>query len=187
MRFIALLSAALLALLLGCGTPTVTTMPNTEEPTAEESSAEPTKATPKNAGPAKVGDTITLQGYEPAVKVAVTVAKVYPNRPGGEFDQPQDGHRFYAVQLVLKNVGEAGYGDSPGNGAYLIDSEGQQHSTTYASVQGLQGFEGTVTMGPGDTRRGVIVFEVPENAKIDRLQFALESGFADQKGEWHLR
>lgn len=32
----------------------------------------------------------------------------------------------------------------------------------------------------------MVVFEVPESAKLVKLQFALNSGFADQKGEWTL-
>ncbi|MDP9849663.1 hypothetical protein [Streptosporangium lutulentum] len=45
-------------------------------------------------------------------------------------------------------------------------------------------FGGSVTMGAGDSRKGIIVFEVPQAAKISKFQFALNSGFADQKGEW---
>lgn len=32
----------------------------------------------------------------------------------------------------------------------------------------------------------MILFEVPQNAMLDKFQFALNSGFADQKGEWVL-
>lgn len=38
-----------------------------------------------------------LQGYEPSLKIAVTVVKAYPDRPGtSEYGQPQSGKRFYA-------------------------------------------------------------------------------------------
>lgn len=184
MKAPALLSTALLVLLVGCGTPTVTNTPDAgvpeTTPAPETSSAAPKPTT------AKVGSTITLQGLEPGLKVAVTLVKVYPDRPGAnEFEQPQSGNRFYAVQLMLKNVGTDVYSDSPSNGAYLIDSEGQQHSTAFANVRGLQPFAGgSVTLAAGDQRRGTLVFEIPENTKIERFQFALDSGFAEQKGEW---
>jgi hypothetical protein len=187
MKATALVSAVLLVLLVGCGTPTVTDSPDPAGTDVPSAAPETTSAAPR-ATTANVGSTITLQGYEESLKVAVTLVKVFPDRPGAnEFEQPQPGNRFFVVQLVLKNVGTAAYSDSPSNGAYVIDSEGQQHASTVANVRGLQGFAGgSVTLSAGDQRRGVLVFDVPEKAKIVKLQFALESGMADQKGEWRL-
>ncbi|MER6829532.1 DUF4352 domain-containing protein [Streptosporangium sp. NPDC000563] len=73
---------------------------------------------------------------------------------------------------------------SPSNGAMLIDTEGQQYRTTYGDIQEGVSFAGSVTMSSGDSRKGVLVFEVPKTMKIKKLQFALDSGFADHKGEW---
>jgi hypothetical protein len=86
----------------------------------------------------------------------------------------------------LANQGVAVYSDSPSNGAVLIDGEGQQFRSTLHQVSEGQSFGGSATINVGDSRKGVIVFEVPEGAKLVKFQFGLNSGFAQQKGEWTL-
>ncbi|MEV8637799.1 DUF4352 domain-containing protein [Streptosporangium sp. NPDC051023] len=188
-------SARLLALavttaaLTACGTPTVTSTPDADtaaeeaaisKPSEGESSAGSTK--PKPAG---IGDAITLTGSDEGLKIAVSVVKVIKNgKAPNEIQNAQAGKRLYGVELVLKNVGTATYDDSPSNGAKVIDSEGQEHDPSlFGEIAGTTQLKST-TIAPGDKRRGVLVFEVPAKAKIERLQFALNSGFADQKGVW---
>ncbi|MFC3986432.1 DUF4352 domain-containing protein [Streptosporangium jomthongense] len=186
-------STRLLALTLGtaaaltaCGTPTVTTSPDTaaqeaaiSKPSAAESSATPAK---KKAG---VGDIITLTGSEETLKVSVKVAKVITKgAPANDMVKADAGKRLYGVELVLKVTGTATYDDSPSNGAKVIDDEGQEYDASlFGEIAGTHKLNAT-TIAPGDVRKGTLVFEVPTNAKITRFQFALNSGFADQKGVW---
>lgn len=135
---------------------------------------------------ATVGQAITLEGRDPGLKVQVTLSRVIDPATAGEFFTPKTGNRLVAVELTLTNAGQATYSDSPTNGAVLIDSEGQQWRQSIADVREGQGFGGSVTMSGQDTRKGVIVYELPESAKPAKFQFALDSGFADQKGEWLL-
>ncbi|WP_214106781.1 DUF4352 domain-containing protein [Acrocarpospora catenulata] len=154
--------------------------PAQTEPTAD---AQPATAPPADA-PAAIGSAITLSGMKSTLKVAVTVTRVIPGTPKNQFLKPDAGNRWVAVELELANVGQDVYSDSPSNGAYLIDSEGQQYRTTFGEVQEGVSFGGSVTVSTGDRRKGVLVFEVPESARLAKFQFALNSGFADQKGEW---
>ncbi|MEU8275684.1 DUF4352 domain-containing protein [Microbispora bryophytorum] len=136
--------------------------------------------------PAHVGGTLSLKGFQ-GLQVDVTVTKVeLKATPANDFLKPKDGNRFVAIELKLDNKGQATYEDSPSNGAVVVDDQGQQYRTTFAEVKEGQAFQGSVTMSSGDSRKGVIVFEVPEGAKLAKLQFALNSGFSDQKGEWVL-
>ena len=85
---------------------------------------------------AAVGGAITLQGSDPGLQVAVTLTKIVENaKPKNDFSKPETGDRFFAVQLILNNTGQVAYSDSPTNGAYLIDAEGQQYSSTYGEVR----------------------------------------------------
>ncbi|MET9816674.1 hypothetical protein [Streptomyces sp. NPDC006355] len=43
-----------------------------------------------------------------------------------------------------------------------------------------------VRLKPGAKALGWIVFEVPKNSKVATVQFAKDSGFAEQTGEWQL-
>lgn len=135
---------------------------------------------------ATVGGSITLQGMDPGLKMTVTVARVVDPATGDQFSKAKAGNRLVAIELTLANAGDVVYSDSPTNGAMLIDGEGQQYRTTFQTVQEGQAFGGSATINKGDSRKGVIVFEVPDGAKLAKLQFGLDSGFAKQKGEWTL-
>ncbi|YCK35185.1 DUF4352 domain-containing protein [Actinomadura sp. ATCC 39365] len=176
---------------------TTASSPNAAMPSRLAESAAPEASAPEASAPAEtaaqgptttaVGDALTLQGSDPALKVTVTVTKVVnPATPADEFMKPKPGNKFVAVELTLTNAGTIVYSDAPTNGALLIDGEGQQYRTTLFRVREGQSLNGSTTIIAGDTRRGVIAFEVPEAAKLAKLQFALNSGFADQKGEWTL-
>lgn len=182
------------ALVIAIGSPTprdtivstadgpATAGPATSQPPAQQQQPQPDKP----ATTARVGETISLEGMQ-QVKVAVTLNQLFdPATPAQEFMKPKAGHRFVAIQLTLTNQGDATYKDAPTNSAHLIDGEGQQYSSSFGEVTEGKAFSGVVTMGGSDSRRGVIVFEVPEAAKLVKLQFALNSGFADQAGEWAL-
>ncbi|GAB3161908.1 DUF4352 domain-containing protein [Microbispora hainanensis] len=136
--------------------------------------------------PAEVGGTLTLEGRDPGVKVDVTVTKVVEKAtPASDFLKPKSGNRYVAIEFRIKNKGRAVYSDAPSNGAKLIDDQGQQYNTTYGEVREGVLF-GAITVSPGDIRKGVVLYEIPESVKLAKFQFALNSGFADQKGEWVL-
>jgi hypothetical protein len=136
---------------------------------------------------AKLGDTITLEGSD--TKMAVTVNHVLDPPSVGQFDQPlEKGSRFVGVEMTLQNVGDQTYNDSPSNGATLIladDSQAQSTIVTGGECSG--GFAESSTISPGSRRNGCIVFEVPGQAAPKTFQFALDSGFGPQSGEWTLR
>lgn len=142
--------------------------------------------TQPSSAPVAVGGTITLQGNDPGLMVAVTVTKVVPQAtPSNQFLHPKTGFRYVAIELQLHNVGQAVYDDFPSNGADLIDDQGQQYSSTFGEV--AEGVKlSSVSVTTGDTRKGVILFEVPEQVRLAKFQFGLNSGFARQKGEWMI-
>ncbi|TMR94342.1 DUF4352 domain-containing protein [Nonomuraea basaltis] len=154
---------------------------------AAESTAPPVEEAKEQPSTATVGGSLTLEGTDPGLQMTVTVNKlVNPATPAQDFMKPKTGNKFVAVQVTLSNVGQAVYSDAPTNGALLIDGEGQQYRSTFYEVREGQPFGGMATINNGDSRKGVIVFEVPETAKPAKFQFGLNSGFADQKGEWTL-
>lgn len=135
---------------------------------------------------ARVGDTIELAGMSDGEKMAVTVVQVVDPAPAGEFFEPSQGNRYVAVQFQLENTGTAAYDDSPSNGAVVIDTAGQSFNSTIGDTTAGPSFPGSVTIGPGDTGLGFITFEVPHGSQVSKVQFALNSGFADETGEWQV-
>ncbi|MER6492687.1 DUF4352 domain-containing protein [Streptomyces griseorubiginosus] len=166
---------------------TVTDKPNTATPKAASSSkpaAEPSTAAPAPAG---VGDTITLKGSEEGSQLDVTVVKVAdPARSSDEYTSPEDGNRWVGVQFRLLNSGSKAYGDSPANGAQIYDKDGQQFGPVFADITAGPSMSSEVKLKPGAKALGWITFEVPKGVKAATVQFAMNSGFADQTGEWKL-
>ncbi|GJF34724.1 hypothetical protein KNE206_74240 [Kitasatospora sp. NE20-6] len=135
---------------------------------------------------AKVGDTIALKGFEKNSTADVTVVKVVDNAEGeDEFSKPADGKRFVAVQFRIKATGKA-YSDAPSNSAKLLDTQGQSYDAGFYDTKAGQGFSGSVDVAPGESGLGFLTFEVPVGTVLDRVQFTLDSGMADQTGQWKL-
>ncbi|WP_306191300.1 DUF4352 domain-containing protein [Streptomyces sp. MK5] len=144
----------------------------------------------KTAAPetAKVGDTLTLKGQDEGSRLDVTLVKVAdPAKPADDFTEPESGKRFVGVQFKLVNTGKAAYSDSPSNGAQVADTEGQQFDATIADITAGPSMSSDLRLKPGAKGLGWIVFEVPKGAKVSTVQFTMDSGFADQTGEWKLR
>jgi hypothetical protein len=131
-----------------------------------------------------VGSSITLRSYDEDLRI--TLLKVRnPARVAGEFGAPRPGHKLVAVLLKLTNLGRVFYRDSPGNGARLIGASRDVYLTMLPGIDpNLDGYGG---MRQGDSQVGWLTFEVPIRMRPWKLRFVLDSGFADQTGEWLLR
>jgi hypothetical protein len=178
----------LFALLVGCSTGKITTGPAptpstvTSPPAASASNpASPTTAAPR----AQVGDTLNLAGTDSGSRMAVTVTRVVdPATAADEFSTPSPGNRLVSVQFRLKNIGTTVYSDAPSNGAEAIDSNGQGYSAWIAGSAAGPSFPGIVHLAPDDTALGYVTLQVPNGAKVAKVQFTLSSGLADDTGEW---
>lgn len=174
----AFLGAGMLWIGAACTEPEVTSSP---APT-------PSSASSPSAPAAAVGDTINLAGVQASEQMAVTLVVVAdPAQPTTDLDEPEGGKRLVGVQLKLNNIGTAVYQDSPENSATLIDADGQRFNSTLVSeITAGPVFPGSVTIAAGDRAVGFVVFEIPTHSAATRLQFALNSGFAPQTGQWRL-
>ena len=177
----------IIAIGTGCSLPSSSSVATSAKSTGSGStgSAATAKAAAKPAA-AKVGDTIALSGFE-GEKADVTVVKVV-DRPKGadEFTEPESGKRFYAVQFRIKDTGGKAYSDSPSNGAKVVDSAGQSYEADFSDTKAGASFPSAVNIASGSSGLGYITFQVPTGAKITQIQFGLDSGMADQTGQWNV-
>ena len=185
---------AIVALVLGvsvasCGgtqtiVKTVTSSSTTDTATtaAQTSAASQTSA----AHQAVIGDTLKLQGSGGEL-MAVTVDQVMDPLQVGSADQADAGSRFVGVQITLKNVGSATYSDSPSNSATLLSNTNEQAKTAIVSGGPCgNDFQSSANIAPGATEQGCVPFQVPTGQSATSLQFTLNSGFANQTGQWSL-
>jgi hypothetical protein len=183
-KFLVVMPAVLSLALTACAGTEVTSSPD-KKPANSGSHSTSAKS---QAAPAGIGDTITLKSNEDNLKLEVTVVKAISSaKPKDEFNVPEQGQRFAAVQIRLKNVGSTTYDDSPGNGAKLIDGQDQQYDEAMSDIAQGPSIGSSVKLAPGGSRKGYLVFAVPKKAKIAKFQFALDSGFGPQAGEWLLK
>lgn len=166
-------------------TPTVTSVKSTPQgggATGGSGSGSKARATA-----AKVGDTISLKGME-GESADVTVVKVVDNPQGADqFTTPDSGKRFYAVQFRIKDTSSAAYSDTPGNGAEVVDSQGQVYQADIVDdTTAGDSFPAALTIADGDSALGFITFQVPTGTRIVKIQFGLDSGMADQTGQWNV-
>ncbi|MFF4803427.1 DUF4352 domain-containing protein [Streptomyces sp. NPDC001351] len=165
----------------------VTSTPASATARAGHSAGAKSGANARKPDVAKIGDTISLKGTDDGSKLDVTVVKVVdPAKPADEFTQAGAGKRFVGVQFQLVNTGTAAYSDSPSNGAQVADRQGQQFESTFGDISAGPSMSSDVRLKPGAKALGWIVFEVPKASKVTTVHFAMDSGFADQTGEWKL-
>ncbi|MFF8560988.1 DUF4352 domain-containing protein [Streptomyces albidoflavus] len=136
---------------------------------------------------AKVGDAITLKGFD-GEKVEVTVVKVVdPAKSKDEFMAPEDGNRWLGIQFQLVNKGDKAYQDSPTNGMQVADAEGQMFQTAFGEITAGPALSSDVRLAPGAKALGWVTFDVPKDVKVSQVQVALNSGMADHTGQWTLQ
>jgi hypothetical protein len=152
----------------------------------------PTSTTTPDAAPAarpavaSVGETVDLAGSD-GLKMGVTVTKVIDPLQGGSLDDPEAGQRFVGIVVAMRNTSQTGYADSPSNGATLVYGDDEQANATVVTGGECEGdFSSDAKIAAGDRRKGCIAFELPRTAKLKKFQMTLNSGFADQTGEWSL-
>ncbi|MFG2617797.1 DUF4352 domain-containing protein [Streptomyces sp. NPDC048507] len=180
-------AVALLAL-TACGpTNEITTKP---DPKAAPPSPVIPNAAPSPSAPSRtaaVGDTLTLKGNTDGEQLAVTIKKwADPAQSADAYIKAADGKRWVAAQFELVNTGTAVYSDSPGNGTQVADAEGQQFQTTFGEITAGPAMTSAAKVSPGSKVLGWVVYEVPKDSKIVKVQFAMNSGFASQTGEWAI-
>ncbi len=126
------------------------------------------------------GKTQTLTGLTPAEKMAIRPYKVA--RFNASLPAPT-GKLWVGVWLQMKNVGKKGYSDSPLTGAWLV-TKSKKKITGSISIGGACKNPSTLKIAVGKSVNTCIAFEVPKSAKLSTFGFALDAGFANQKGTW---
>ncbi|MGW7331228.1 hypothetical protein ACWGIU_22065 [Streptomyces sp. NPDC054840] len=112
-----------------------------------------------------------------------------PHRwPGVRSDRGRraDLHPWCERELWRGRLPPAVYRDSPAPAAHLLDTSGQRFARDDVPTTAGPAFPGTVTLDPGGTAEGFITFRLPQDADPAAVQFALDTGLADDVGQWSL-
>ncbi|THA44489.1 DUF4352 domain-containing protein [Streptomyces sp. A1136] len=180
---VAALAATGLLALTGCTPSEIKTKPDAAAPAPAASSTPATSAPAQQK--AAIGSTLTLKGNTKGEQLAVTIKKwADPATPADDFMKPDEGKRWVAAQVEVTNTGTAVYDDTPGNGMQVADADGQRFQSSFTETTAGPQMPGTVKLPAGDKALGWVTFEVPKDSKVVTIQFAMNSGFATQTGQW---
>ncbi|MFI2618641.1 DUF4352 domain-containing protein [Streptomyces sp. NPDC018584] len=159
-----------------------------DDTSSEGKPAAKAKAKAKADQDAGIGDTVAVTGLEEGSGLDVTLVKVADNaKSGDEYSVPEKGKRWLGLQFRLVNTGTKAYADSPQNGIQVTDADGQQFQTTFADITAGPSLSSGVRLKPGAKALGWVVVEVPKEVTATTAQFTMDSGMADQSGEWKLK
>ncbi|GAA2166209.1 uncharacterized protein DUF4352 [Humibacillus xanthopallidus] len=160
--------------------------PSTPGTTSSVSGSMPSTPAAPSAKTASLGQAIALTGIDPATKASVTVTKVVdPTTSTDGISTPSPGNRYVGVEITIKNTGAASYEETPSNCARLVDHSGRGFDTeTILSIAEGPLFPLSVNLLPGEQATGYVVFEVPTSSQVTHVQFAMDSGVAENSGAW---
>jgi len=139
---------------------------------------------PKAAQTPHVGNSITLRSDDEFLRITLLAVRDPAHLPG-RFGSPAPRNKLVSVLLKVANLGRDFYHDSPGNGAKLISGSARVYSTVLPGID--PNLDGLAGLSRGASQVGWLTFEVPAGMHPSKLRYVLDSGFADQRGEWLLR
>ncbi|MFF2194167.1 DUF4352 domain-containing protein [Streptomyces sp. NPDC058157] len=136
------------------------------------------------AGTGGSGETVSLDGDRPGERLDVTLTRVVD--PAGPEPARAGADRLVAVELRLENTGTAPYADSPAPAAHLLDSTGRRFTGLSTATDAGPALPAAVTLAPGGSATGYVVFRLPAEARPAAVQFALDAGLGDDVAHWSL-
>jgi hypothetical protein len=97
--------------------------------------------------------------------VEVTIVSIMdPAETTSEIFQPEAGNRFWAVEVTMEATGDKDVNTGEWT---LRTTDGSEYETSLLTGVGDDIIYGAIK--PGETRQGVVVFEIPEGATIEWL------------------
>lgn len=182
-------AAAAVLLAAGCGSAKISDSPTSTPPASSAAAqASPTTAIPVTAPPttvalAHVGATITVSMQAPGdedAKANVTLVKVTDPAQATDYETPDAGKRFLAVQFSIAAVGAIS--DDANSDASVIGSDDQAYTPDFDSLAGCTNFAtGEVNLMAGQTLAGCVAFELPNGVSASKVDFGTEEGTI---GQW---
>jgi hypothetical protein len=128
------------------------------------------------------GKSLVLRG-QGREKVSVRPYALADPLTTSEFDAPQPGFRRLGVEVRLRNVGHTRVSDFPSNDADVVTTSGRSYKSTISGGDGCPQ-PSTTRIPAGQSRLICVAFEIPTGARLRYFEWTLDSGFADQTGQW---
>jgi hypothetical protein len=165
---------------LACGSSTPTSAPKVSTATSETQVTQPSANTVEPAAPTEtpvppatdtpvpelyLGDAVSNYGY------ALTAFSVQDPATPGMLYKATSGKKLIAVEVIISNLSGDMISVNPLN-TTLVDKEGFTYKT---ELGGVDDQISTLDLNPGEKVKGLIAFEVPDNAVAASIKYAIET------------
>lgn len=118
-----------------------------------------------------IGTTLQVDGGS----LAVTPTISDPVSSSNEYEKPQAGSRYLAVQFVLTDIGAAQIESDINVDARVVGTNRQVYSSTFAELASCTNFaSGDFALLPGASETGCAVYELPEGVDVQTVQVGLQ-------------
>jgi hypothetical protein len=131
----------------------------------------------------RMGETLTADGSNLGVRLAVTVTGVADPVPG---PSPPAGKRYVGVELRLRNTGIAVF-EAELRDAVLTYEGGRARPAFGVKAECSNGLHELMRLDVDRRRRGCVVFALPEGERPRAFQLALEEEPVADGPRWRLR
>ncbi len=131
-------------------------------------------------GQGTIGTTLDVENYT-GDTLAVTMTRIIDPATGAdEFNTPNMGDRFVAVDMSLENLSAATITDYANSDAAVIGTDSQAYTADLDSVAECTNFSsGVFTLLPGNSENGCVVFQLPVGIGVKAIQFTIGIGASD--------
>ena len=118
--------------------------------------------------------------------LAVNINQIIdPAIGNNQYEQPNAGYRFVAIEMNLTNQSSATISDDANGDTDVIGTDNQAYTPDFSSITECTNFSyGSFTIFAGGTENGCVVFQIPNGVNVKLVQFSLGFGFLDSS-QWN--
>jgi hypothetical protein len=114
---------------------------------------------------AKVGERVV------SGRLALTIAEVRDPHPAGQYSAPKPGMRWLGLDVIVENTGGAALDYNPFF-SRMKTADSREYPPTFAAVD-VSPLLQSGTQQVGDSVRGWILFEIPQDAQLATLTYSV--------------
>jgi len=115
------------------------------------------------------------------------VLMIDPAQGATQVTTAEAGDRFVAAVFKVTDTGEQQIAGGANDDASIVGSDGRSYGFDADSVAECSSFKsGKYQLGPGQSLSGCVVFELPANVDVSRVEWAPAADFTRGFGEWSV-
>jgi len=136
---------------------------------------------------AHVGSTLTFQDSDGDPYSVQLVLIIDPGQGANQVTTANAGDRFVAAVFKITDTGAQQVAAGPDSDASIMGSDGKSYGFDADSLAECTSFKsGTFQLQPGHSSSGCVVFQLPTNVNVSKVEWAPAADFTRGFGNWSV-